>query len=167
MKRIALVLAAAAIFVVAATALPASAASSGSVAVKITVASPCLVVGPSSGIEFPPMKFGDGGPAKTDMSVDNCSGVDEDVYARGTNATGTSTNAVWTLSGDFTNNVDLFNLTLTGTSQTLALDPQSRLWRTMGPGDSDSIRAYINMPTAGSGGAGDTMSMQIVYTASL
>jgi hypothetical protein len=89
---------------------------------------------------------------------------------KGTNATSTTSSATWNLSGSFSPAQNQFGLELrssAGGGTFVDLDPVDRVWRTMPAGATDLIRTTIHMPTAGSDGGGETMTMQIVYTATL
>jgi hypothetical protein len=84
---------------IAVSVVPAFGAGSGSVDMKVTVASPCLTVGPATPVDFGNQSFSTPSAQQTAtsnaISFANCASVPENVTVRGTDATGPS--AVWTL----------------------------------------------------------------------
>jgi hypothetical protein len=175
MRRITLCVAIAGIAALSLSTLPAFSADNGSVEAKITVASACITVEPAAGIQFPSLPFSTSsspqvGVATPDTTVTNCSGASEQVFVRGTNATSATSSASWALSGTFSPAQNQFNLDLASNAAGgtfVAVDPVSRTWRTMPAAAADVIRTSIGMPTAGSDGSGETMSMSVTYTATL
>jgi hypothetical protein len=163
------------------SALPAFSADSGTVNVKLTVATPCITVGPSTGIDFTTsngaLEFSPSASnpkvymSTTLMSVSNC-GSTANVYVKGTNATSSTSSATWTLveQGPVAKNV--YHAGVVGQSPPASfpvfLSPTtSFLYRLMPAGATDSIAATLDMALVGSDGAGETMSFQISYTATL
>jgi hypothetical protein len=155
-------------------ALPAFGDSSGSVAMSIEVAAPCVTISPAS-VAFPSSPFSTSTTTPTWVmaspghSVTNCSAGKESVYAKGSNATGSS-GASWTLASWV--GVDAYVLQLAGSTPeggkpkvTLTLTDQ--LVTQVGSSLSMPVDASLGMPVVESSGAGQTMSMSVTYTATL
>ena len=162
----------------AAAAAPAMAADSETVDVTVTVAAPCITVGPESidyGVhEFSgPDEFAADGEALIDYQ--NCGGLAEIVYARASDAIGPA--AEWNLGSYIPNCVDgsvnEFALKLVagpgGTRDDLyfylsnvdALTDQSLAAGAFG----QFSRLWFFMPCTGSDGANEQLSMQVTFTA--
>lgn len=175
MKRLTIIAVATAAFV--SSAVPAFGDSTGSVAMSIEVAAPCVTISPAS-VTFPSKPFGASPTspvnsfASQEHGVTNCSAGSEQIYARGSNATGTS-GASWTLvNGSLSIGVDKYALHLEGTSSeggkaVLTLSLADQLAKALGAGSSLTFLTTLTMPTAESSGAGQTMSMSVTYTATL
>jgi hypothetical protein len=149
------------------SALPAFSADSGALNMTVAVASPCLTVAPDSGT-FGPKSFSASAeaPATTDLdtrpTVTNCSQTSEALFVRATDALG-SGGASWTLTDPQSIGVNHYALK----SGSQALDSRDAPV-TSGPlAAGDLIRPVVllYMPTAGSDGSGQTMSMSLTYTA--
>jgi hypothetical protein len=174
-KRLAIIAVATAAFVL--SAVPAFGDSTGAVAMSIEVAAPCVTISPAS-VTFPSKPFSPSPTspvfsiANTEHGVTNCSAGGEQIFARGSNATGTS-GASWTLA-DATSaiGVDKYALRLEGTSSegwkgVVTLSLADQLVKALGAGSSLTFGAGLYMPTVESSGAGQTMSMSVTYTATL
>lgn len=159
----------------AACVVPAFGAGGGSVNAKVVVAAPCITVGPSTGVDFgtagfatataPVLKAG-----SPKISVTNCSGVTENLYARGTDATSSTSSATWTLYVCCLPGQNLYMLrifTTTPTARSMTLSKISDLFRAEAPGASETLSSELRMPLTGSAGAGETMTMQVLFTAAL
>lgn len=160
------------------SALPAFGDNTVTVSAKVTVASACLTVSPQS-IDFGTMPFPtsgtftpQGGNALQQPTLTNCGVADETVYARGTDAVSSTSTAKWTLI-DYSvwaspGGTNLYTLALLENSGfTLSLTTTNAQWRALSGGATDTHSVGIQMPRTGSDGAGETMTMQVVYTASL
>jgi hypothetical protein len=157
----------------AVSAVPAFGDSTGSVAMSIEVAAPCLTISPAS-VTFPskPFTTSPSTPVRAlstqQHSVTNCSGGSEQIFARGSNATGTS-GASWALGSSV--GVDNYALAIEAQGglghATVQLSLADQLVKSVDGGASLAVDAYLYMPTAESSGAGQTMAMSVTYTATL
>lgn len=175
----------------AAGAVPAFTADSGSVTVTITAetqATPCITVAPTS-LDFGTMAFSTAGSlstrfvggAGTSPTVTNCGTAGQSLTLTGSNATGTS--GSWTISGDVrgTNQcptLDRFNLTghreldanqgihlTTFPRQVLApggTDPYVQ-----NPDVADNFGFTLDMPCDGSNGGGEQKTLTVTFTAAI
>ena len=175
MRRILTLALAAAIAATASTA-KALAASGATVNAKVTVAAPCLTVSPAA-LDFGTFRFPtsptdvSGGNASQQTILTNCGSGPESVFARATDAHSTTSAAAWQLiaispwaQGAGPN---MYNLALLEFGRPFAfwLTTTDALWGTVAGSATSTISTSITMPRAGSDGAGETMTMQIVYTA--
>jgi hypothetical protein len=167
------------------SAMPAFGDESGTINAKVRVAAPCLTVAVSGGVlDFGTLPFttssspGVGVQGNGFSTVTNCGQSAQSLAVRGTDATAAgSSGALWSLvtfSGQgnlctlgpdkYSVLVDDFT-TLTGTvvTKTNQVMPKPVLQ----PGATESIDYDFYMPCSGSGGAGETMNLQIIYTAML
>jgi hypothetical protein len=174
----------------AAGAVPAFTADTGSVTVTITAepaAQPCITVGPST-MDFGTLPFSTAGALSsrfipplggTPTTVTSCGTAGQHLTLTGSDATGTT--GSWTISGDArgTNQcpaVNRFNLTghreldanqgiHLSTSPRLVLAPGGVGPYVLGAGGSDNFGFTIDMPCQGSNGAGEQKSMTVTFTA--
>ena len=176
-------LAAAACFVL--SALPASAADNGTVTARVTVASPCILLG-TTAIDFGVATFSQPGqsPVQVDnqvATIESCNPAPQVLFARGTNASAADgSGASWNLLNAAPcpgpNSFLLVNVL--GTLGGVALTQQIPVVTTdarfdaLGGGPfqmagNTQLRAFqrLYMPCAGSSGAGKTMTFDTVYTA--
>ena len=105
------------------------------------------------------------------ITVTNCSGAEAELFARGTDASGTG--AAWQLvdnaasCGAGTLATDDFHLKIRRPAN--EADPVTQLSTNnkeiaeLGAGDDADLEALLDMPCPGSSGAGQTMGMQIVF----
>jgi hypothetical protein len=159
------------------SALPAFSADTGTVNAKVTVASPCIAVQVAGGsIDFGTLTFSTPTtvvrPGNGNTTITNCATTNENISARGTDATGA--NATWTLVGTLfpypcTHGTDKYGLDVEKVGPgAVALTTQDQLLGNAPPGQvQHPFNTTIFMPCTGSSGAGQTMNFQIVYTASL
>ena len=175
----------------AAGAVPAFTADTGSVNVTITAqptAAPCITVAPTS-LDFGTLAFSTAGALSRRFiggsgfspTVTNCGTAGQAMTITGSNASGTS--GSWTISGaaDGTNpcpTIDRFNLTghreadanqeirLT-TSPVLVRDVGGAQAYVQGPGLSDNFGFTLNMPCQGSNGAGEQKSLTLTFTSTI
>lgn len=146
---------------------------SGTVAADVTVptSAACIELSTTS-VSFGTQRFGgENLQASPGITVTNCSGTDEALLARGTDATGTG--AAWNLVDDAatcgagTLATDAFHLKLNRPAD--EVDPVTQLSTDnkqiaeMAGGDTTALEALLDMPCPGSSGAGQTMGMQIVF----
>jgi hypothetical protein len=178
--------AAAALF--ALTALPAAANETGTVTAKVTVMAPCVavsVIWPGGApLDFGTRKFTTatqpGGVNLTaPVRITNCAAGAEDILVRGTDANSTSSTAHWELQATLATcsvGVDKYGLdtqvrdtagnTVAGKDHAVVTKQNTPLASAFEPGDRDADIG-LWMPCTGSGGAGETMSFDIVYTAAM
>lgn len=167
-----------------ASALPAFGGDGGTANLRVTAAAPCLTVDAET-VEFGVQPFHSGSLAAPGYSgtptikVTNCSALEANVYGRGTDATGAS--ATWTLATSYLCSSGHLNkyalevwdgpMRIAGAHATALTTANQALYNDAGQqaawpaGYSQDQRAVIYMPCTGSDGAGEEMSMQIVYTA--
>ena len=157
----------------AASAAPLYAADNGAVDVQVTVATPCIIVSPAS-LDYGTLAFG--GSGSTGISYTNCGPANERVFVKGTDATGTS--ASWALNpsflggascGDGGGITDAYRLQILSSSDSfapLALNETEQFLETV-PASTAGLGDYLDltMPCTGSGGAGETMTFQVIFTA--
>jgi hypothetical protein len=133
----------------------------------------CLELSTSS-IDFGTRRFGEVDQAASpSIDVTNCGGINEAVLARATDATGPGSSA-WSLvdSGSCaagTLGTDAFRLTLVYPAAPGAAIPLSTANTpaivSLAPGSTIEQEALLDTPCPGSSGAGEVMSMQILYVA--
>ena len=179
---------------IAGSALPAFGADSGTVNMTITVASSCITL-QSTTLSFPALPFSVPDPSSSRSGVasaggsfgniTNCGGQTEKLYAHGTDAAGAgSSTAHWSLIGPaafpasknpcaLSPSTDRYEVTATTSDPTTAaargsvdLGSADQLLDTLGGGAAADGAAQIWMPCSGSSGGGETMSFQVIYTAS-
>jgi hypothetical protein len=165
--------------------LPAFGADSGTVNAKVAVASPCVTVGPGTGVDFGTLEFAStpqqvqGNQGNGTSTVSNCSPSGENIFVRGTNAAGAS-GASWSLvartqpvgtcdlgTNKYVLKVNAYDSTWTTLFGGVDATPTSQALFQSGAGATANIDYDLWMPCSGSGGAGETMSFQIIYTATL
>jgi hypothetical protein len=156
------------------SALPALANESGTVDAKVTVSSPCITVGPAAAVDFGVLglgsKFAEASPKPT---YANCSAATETIWARATDATSTTSSANWTLTfptptcnagDDAPNQYQLQLGPMVG--QGIILEKTSKTFASnVSAGASSPIHFFMYTPCSGSAGAGETMTMQLILTA--
>jgi hypothetical protein len=150
----------------------AAAADSGTVSAQVTVAAPCITVGPN--LDFGTARFTQGStPIPTrSTSYSNCSEWAQRIYARGTDAVSATSAATWQLS-PFINcdpnglRLNEFILTLrTASGSTTLSDSSDTLFDEAAPaGATRALGTELIMPCSGSDGAGETMTFSIILTA--
>lgn len=158
--------------VVLATAAPALAAGSGSVAISVTGSAPCITV--AGQFAFGTVGFSAAGSGSASpgsgATVTNCSGSTESYVAHVSNLSNGNIN--WTPGGNWGNpcpTLNVFNLTVglfgspTGGTSLTSTDQAVGSSSSATPADWSS---ELTMPCAGSTGAGLPMSGQITLTAS-
>jgi hypothetical protein len=164
-----------------ASVLPASSADSGTVQAKVTVASPCLTITGAitsmGSLDFGTLPFsttsGNSGKGVGAGRVENCAATAENFSVRGTNAVGTD--ATWTLVDPRPNNVcsaGINKYLVTPTKSPVAtgnvgLSLADQLLVNVPASQWVDLSVGLSMPCSGSDGAGQNMSFQIIYTASL
>jgi hypothetical protein len=149
------------------SALPAFSADSGAVNMTIEVASPCILVAPDN-VALEPATFSasEESPSKSltksSHQVQNCAGKSEPLFARTTNAVG-STGATWLIVHPQTIGLNRYALQLD--SQPLSASDEAVSSGPLAAGEARTFNLMLWMPTAGSDGSGQTMSMSLTYTA--
>jgi hypothetical protein len=147
--------------------LPAFSADSGSLNMTVAVASPCLTVAPESGT-FGPKSFSASAetPSTTELdtrpTVTNCSQTSESLFVKGTDAVG-SGGASWTLTDP--QSIGVNHYALKSGSQALGVRDEPVASGSLAAGDIVRPPVLLYMPTGGSDGGGQTMSMSLTYTA--
>lgn len=163
---------------------------SGALAGTITAGSepggPCLIVAGSS-IDFGTHPFNAGsaspvvgtidGGEQSSFSIENCGDDSVELLARGTDAVSRQTDAAWELlpitgsdtscivaGPDTTNVYGLVNEGDGTGSQSLSTS-DTTVNPALPAGDSRSHQVFIQMPCAGSAGAGETFDLTVTYTA--
>jgi len=156
----------------AGSAIPALAADNGAVDAHVTVATPCILVAPPS-LDYGTLPFTtptNQGYGARSIQLQNCGSSQEQLYARGTNATGTG--ATWALvpadpcSGGL-NEYFLRARDNTNTGPFVALTTTNQVLETVGAGNAAlTNELQLVMPCAGSNGIGVTMTFQATFTSS-
>ena len=150
---------------------PTSDPNTGIVDADVTVptSAACIELSATS-VTFGTQRFGtEDVPATPSITVTNCSGSDETLLARGTDASGNG--ASWNLvdaagtCGAGTLALHDYHLTLKrgDTDEVTRLSTNNKAIRPLAAGADGTLDALIDMPCPGSSGAGQTMGMQIVF----
>jgi hypothetical protein len=167
---------------------PALTASTGTVNVTVSVAEPCVTIGGGTAVDFGTKPFWAsatlapiGYTAQPYLTIQNCGGGAEKIYARGTDAAGLN-GPSWALSDTYYGSIcpavgpNVYSLairtgnpanvftSLSKTNKQLPLDTGGISDWGAGYSQIDALELY--MPCTGSSGAGATMAMQVTYTAS-
>lgn len=154
--------------------LPAFGDDTGTVAATVTVAAPCILLDIAQ-VDFGTRSFNTVSTnifsQSPTLTATNCSGTDENILARGTDATSVG-GATWTLYSAFTNPCNVgpdkyqlqYNNLGTGTGYSLTTSDQE-VATGVGAGVGHTYRLTLLMPCTGSGGAGETMNLQTILTA--
>jgi hypothetical protein len=161
-----------------ASAVPVFGADGGPVNAQVTVqAGPtaCITV-PATTVDFGTRQFSAPGNSSSaqaaPITVTGCANSSMTLFARGTNATGPS--GSWTLTNEAmcpaAPVIDAYNLRLDVPQPgevffPIELTTIDSVVSPMGPDEAVSLHPAITMPCVGSSGAGQTMSMQYVFTA--
>lgn len=156
---------------------PATAAAedSGTVSAQVTVATPCITVGPN--IDYGTLPFSTVTPfvqvSKTGTtSFTNCSVSAEKVYVRGTNAVSASGGATWRPISASTCStaqqiIDVYTHSIADSTHGVFLSLTDQLFDpASAAGATSTLRTQMTMPCSGSNGAGETMTFSIIVTAS-
>lgn len=155
---------------------PAFGADSGSVALTVTAATPCITVAPTAPVDLGTARFSTTtNPASlqssSPISFRNCGTTNVDVFMRGTDATGPT--AVWALQDNEScsagpNNYFLAVGATFFVSKANRPAPKNAAGEnTYSPDESMEYTPLLQMPCTGSDGAGEQMSLEIVFTATL
>jgi hypothetical protein len=166
MNRLVTLVAATAAAVLAACATPAFTADQGAVNLTVQVAAPCITVTPDS-TSFGPMSFSVSAESPTSRDaagrpeVTNCSASAESVYVQGTDAVG-SLGAHWELGAPDTIARNRYALKVGTQAATIG---NQALGAPLAPGGVRRDPLVLFMPTGGSDGSGQTMSMSVTFTA--
>ena len=161
-----------------ASAVPVFSADGGAVNAQVTAtAGPaaCITL-PAATVDFGTLPFNAAGASTVSLAapikVTGCANGGMVLLARGTDAT--SANAAWTLTGTTmcpsTPVSNQYNLGLSangGASTDNLTTTDAVVWAQMGPSEEVSKTPTIAMPCVGSIGAGQTMTMSYVFTATL
>jgi hypothetical protein len=176
MRRAITVCGALAVLAFGASAVPVFGADNGTVNAQVSVAAApaaCITV-PATTVDFGTQAFNGAGQTTQDsgsaITVSSCSTGVQSLLARGTSAVGPQ--ATWTLTTTpvcaatpVTNEYNLGRI-LAGGFSALGLT-NSTLTSSLAVGGSFTITPVLRMPCVGSGGAGTTMSMSYVFTATI
>jgi type 1 fimbria pilin len=162
----------------AAGAVPAFTADSGTISVSITAQAPpapCIELVGGTLVDFGTHAFStlnqpSSGPGDIEPSFRNCSSADEEILIHGADATGPS--ATWTLdpngpypcdAGSPRNTYQLGS-TVEGSTLLLANTPATLL-ASAAPAVEHTLALFLVMPCAGSDGAGQTLTTSVELTA--
>ena len=158
------------------SAAPVFSADDATVTATVSVASPCLELSGDSAIAFGTGAFSRAASPPSELSkpvgtssLHNCSGALEDVFARGTDATGDAIPpAVWGLmpvAHPCTAGTNKYAARTEDASHSLSLGLANATFVTLDADETRGIGFSMLMPCTGSAGAGQTMSFSYVYTA--
>ncbi len=156
----------------ASSAIPVLAADSGTVDAQVTVATPCIIVSPTT-VDFGTLPFTTlaiQGYGARSIQLQNCGTGPEQMYVRGTDATfGSST--VWTLvaADPCSGGLNEYFLRARDNSNTgpfVGLTTTDQVLETVSAG-SNALTNEIQlvMPCTGSDGVGQTVTFQAIFTA--
>jgi hypothetical protein len=159
------------------TSLPAFSDANGAVTATVTPLVACLTLDKTS-IDFGTLPFSPTGGVTnrgTDVTATNCGGTAEQIYGRGTDAANSGGSVTWTLDSSgalpCTLGTNKFQLAETAADNSwgiyLSKADQQLGSGSLGGGATATYRNGMRMPCTGSGGAGQTMSWQYIYTATL
>ena len=174
--RAALAVSVTAVAAVALAPLPAFGDSdTGTVNATVTVAAPCILLDITD-VDFGTKSFNTASSnifsQSTTLHATNCSGTDENILARGTDATNTAGTATWTLNSVITNpctigpNTYLLTHDNLGSGIGTALTTSDQEVATgITAGEQYAYKLTLLMPCTGSDGAGETMNLQSILTA--
>jgi hypothetical protein len=143
---------------------------SGAVAAQVTVPSSaaCIEIS-TSAVDFGTLPLGsEDQPGSPDITVTNCSGLSSDIYAHGSNASGTG--AAWSLVDSAERcadalGTDHYHLGLEQAGSETGLSTTNKLLESLSSGAGGTHTARIFTACPGSSGSGTTMSMQITFLA--
>jgi hypothetical protein len=166
-----------AMLLVSALLAPASTMAAGeeTVSAQVTVATPCITVGPN--VNYGTLAFSTVNPfvqvsASGTTSYTNCSVTSEKVYMRGTNAVSASSSATWRPISASTCStaqqiVDVYLHSVSdGTGGAFLSLSDQLLNPAAAAGATRTLSTQMTMPCSGSSGAGETMTFSIILTAS-
>lgn len=162
-------------FAFGASAVPVFSADNGTVNAQVSVTAPaaaCLTV-PSETIDFGTWSFTPAGHTTfvtaSPITLGNCSTGAQTLLGRGTDANGSS--ATWALTTSemcpATPDLNKYNLGIENFGALLPVGTTDGIISGFAIGTPLSITPAIRLPCVGSSGAGQTMSMQYVFTAML
>lgn len=155
-----------------ASAAPLLAADNGTVDAQVTVATPCILVSPST-LDFGTLPFttlSNQGYAPRAIQIENCGTSQEQLFGRGTDATANAV-TVWTLSDTEPCNGGLNEYFLrardnSNTGPFVALTTVDQPLEVVGSGNlALTNELQLVMPCAGSDGVGEVVTFQAVFTA--
>ena len=144
--------------------------NTGTVGAQVSVPSSaaCLEISTSS-VDFGTLPLGsEDQPGSPDITVTNCAGVSSDIYAHGSDATGTG--ASWALVNSTetcadTLGLDRYRLGLEQAGAETGLGTTNSLLESLGSGAAGTHTARISMACPGSTGSGVVMSMTLTFLA--
>jgi hypothetical protein len=135
-------------------------------------ANACITVAPAATIDFGTGMLSKPGAVVSlagdqTITVTNCGTQSETILVRGTSATASGT--TWDLTGGdpCAAGPDKFGLSLTIAELSLRVGAANKTVGTLAPGQTLTRRARILMACSGSSGAGQTLTAQLVFTATL
>lgn len=154
----------------AGSAVPAFSADSGTVNAQVSVATPCITVSPTT-IQFGTHAFSAGSESTTGAAAigyASCAPIAEKIFAKATDATGAD--ATWSLTSAWIcNAVNTYNVRIwqtTSPSALVQLTKANQELESLGVGATGTFGYFgLAMPCTGSSGAGQTMSLQVIFTA--
>jgi len=152
------------------TPTPTPAPDNGIVGAQVTVPSSAACIELSTGsVDFGTLPLGsEDQPGSPDITVTNCAGLSSDIYAHGSDASGTA--AAWSLVDSTetcadTLGTDRYRLGLEQTGTETGLATANKLLESLASGAGGTHTARIFTACPGSTGSGTTMSMQITFLA--
>lgn len=152
----------------------AAATDNGTVEAQVTVAAPCITVG--AGLDYGTMRFSTATGTGTSYSVggrttsySNCSSQSQLIYARGTNAQSSTSDAIWELTRNTVScptDLNKYRVTAQTDEPIVSLEHTDQLIDSAAAaGVTQTVTAGLTMPCSGSLGAGETMTYAIIVTA--
>jgi hypothetical protein len=135
-------------------------------------ANACITVSPTATIDFGTGMLSKPGavvslPGDQTITVTNCGTQSETILVRGTSATGSGTTWDLTEGDPCAAGPHKFGLSLTIAELSLRVGAANKTVGTLAPGQTLTRRARILMACSGSSGAGQTLTAQLVFTATL
>ena len=135
---------------------------------SVPTSAACIELSTTS-IDFGSVRLGAENVAATpDVIVTNCSGIAEDILARGSDATATGT--TWSLVGGSatcadTLGLDSYRMALESTGGTVGLSTSNAPLGSLAGGDTSTQTARMWAACPGSSGSGQLMTSQITFLA--
>lgn len=151
------------------SAMPAAAADTGQITAEVTPAAPCVIVGEN--LDYGTRSFNSTShvQAQDSTSFTNCSVQAEKIYVRGTDATSSTSAATWRLTGALPCNIgpNFYSHNIGNATLGVNLSTTDQLLTgAAATGSVTALTGSLMMPCSGSAGAGERMTMSIIFTAS-
>jgi spore coat protein U-like protein len=152
------------------SALPTFGTDTGTISASVTASSPCITV-QSASLDFGGLSFSTSASASPTSfkelsdSFTNCSGTDETILARGTDAHSATSSASWQLGAPPGCDVDRYTLQIDAGAATVFPTNVNVNMQSAPSGSTLQDGFGIYMPCTGSSGAGEKMNFQYILTA--